>query len=73
VETSLRGRSGRAVRLLLLVTVFTGSALSLSACNEDQQACNDVAGNGNYSPVTEDGNVYCENAFNGDRFLLRQE
>jgi hypothetical protein len=44
--------------------------VTLTGCNENQEACNNLAGNGNYSPVEEGGNVYCENAWSGDRFLL---
>lgn len=60
----------RNVSMVLLLVIALGS---LTSCNEDQESCNNLAGNGNYTPKTEDGKVYCENSFNGDRFLLRDE
>lgn len=51
-------------------TMLTLGVASLSGCNGDQEACDDIAGNGKYTPVKEDGNTYCENPWNGDRFLL---
>ena len=68
------GSGARAAsRLACAVALSTVCLLGMTSCNEDQQSCNDMAGNGKYSPVHEDGKVYCENAFNGDRFLLRDE
>jgi hypothetical protein len=33
----------------------------------------DTPGGVKYSPTHEDGNVYCEDFLNGDRFFLRKE
>lgn len=52
------------------VLVIVGSLLGP---DKDQDACNNAAGNGKFSPVHEDGKVWCENAFNGKRFFLRDE
>jgi hypothetical protein len=66
---------GVTARQKLLAVASLLLALGIvSGCSEDpdQSACNDLYGGG-YLPKTEDGRVYCENPWNGNRYLLRYE
>jgi len=62
-------------RKSLVVAVLLVASFGLSGCldDKDQASCNNIAGNGKYSPVHDGGHVYCEDSWNGDRFLLRDE
>lgn len=58
-----------------LISTFVALLLvggAVASCSDaDQESCNNLSGSGKYVPVEENGNVYCENPWNGDRFLLR--
>ena len=56
--------------IILAVVVLLGIIGSLMGSNKDQDSCNNIAGNGKYSPVEENGITYCENFLNGHRFYL---
>lgn len=71
VRRASRGLTQRR-KMLVVAALFLLLGVVTGCSDPDQESCNNLYGGG-YLPKTEHGQVYCENPWNGNRYLLRDE